>query len=92
MKHDPEILLHPYLDVEALSRRIRRSPKSIQNDLSRRPESLPPRFSPPGGTRNLQLWRLVDVLEWEERIAAEAKAQHTISQGFSPPWKPRRSR
>lgn len=44
-----------------------RSPKSIQIDASRRPESLPPRFVIPGC--RLVRWRKKDVIEWMDALA-----------------------
>ena len=49
------------LGVADLSRILRRTPRTITNDLHRRPESLPPRLRIPGSRRLLWLRRDVDA-------------------------------
>lgn len=56
-----------------LGKLLGRSTKYIKKDASTRPYTLPPRFQPPG-TRKL-VWRVADVLEWMEAIAAEHKRE-----------------
>lgn len=55
------------IDASELGKLIGRSTKTIKIDVSRRPETLPPRFIVPG-TRKV-MWRVVDVREWMQAIA-----------------------
>jgi predicted DNA-binding transcriptional regulator AlpA len=57
------------LDVQELAVLLGRSSKTIRNDLSRRPDAVPPRLHLPG-TRLLR-WRASDVNRWLERHVEE---------------------
>ena len=48
------------LNVEELSKLIRKAPQSIYNDLGRNPQSLPPTLDIPGSSKVL----FVNVDEW----------------------------
>jgi predicted DNA-binding transcriptional regulator AlpA len=50
------------LTVADLAQILRRSPQTVKSDVSRRPETLPPRVRVPGGRR--VLWRVQDVEQW----------------------------
>jgi len=50
------------LGVEDLATILRRSPKTVRSDVTRRPETLPPRVRVPGGRK--VLWRAQDVETW----------------------------
>ena len=50
------------MTVEDLARVLRRSVSTIRSDVTRRPETLPPRVLVPGGRR--VLWRAEDVEAW----------------------------
>ena len=53
--------------IEELSEILHRSPTSIASDVTRRPESLPPRLLIPNS--RTVLWRMIDVESWlEERV------------------------
>lgn len=55
------------LTVADLAAILRLSPKTLKSDVSRRPETLPPRVRVPGGRR--VLWRAKDVEAWlEQRV------------------------
>lgn len=54
------------LGADELSALLRRTPRTIKADATRRPESLPPRFNIPG-TRKL-LWLESDVIEWLKKV------------------------
>lgn len=53
------------LGIEELATVLHRSPKTIRSDVTRRPETLPPRVRVPGGRK--VLWRAQDVAAWLER-------------------------
>jgi predicted DNA-binding transcriptional regulator AlpA len=53
------------LGIEELAAVLHRSPKTIRSDVTRRPETLPPRVRVPGGRK--VLWRAQDVAAWLER-------------------------
>jgi len=55
------------IDASYLGKLIGRSTKSIRVDVTRRPDTLPPRFIIPG-TRKV-LWRVKDVRDWMDGIA-----------------------
>lgn len=57
------------LDASQLGKLLGRSTKSIKMDVFRRPESLPPRWMPPGYKRHTFLWRVVDVRAWMQALA-----------------------
>lgn len=50
------------LDIEQLAAILKRSPHTVRSDVTRRPETLPPRIKIPG-TRRV-LWRKEDVERW----------------------------
>lgn len=52
------------LGPDELSQLIGRKASTIKTDLSRKPESLPPRLRIPGS--NKLLWLEADVLKWLE--------------------------
>lgn len=62
------------IDASELGKLIGRSTTTVKIDVSRRPETLPPRFIIPG-TRKV-MWRVKDVREWMEAIADEEKERH----------------
>ena len=53
------------LDVKELSLKIRKTVRTIQVDVTRRPETLPPRLIIPGGRK--LLWLDTDVDKWLEK-------------------------
>ena len=53
------------LTVDDIAHILRRSPKTVRADVTRRPETLPPRVHVPGGRK--VLWRVQDVESWLER-------------------------
>lgn len=53
------------LGINELSAVLHRSPKTVRSDVTRRPETLPPRVRVPGGRK--VLWRAQDVAAWLER-------------------------
>lgn len=59
--NDPLVLL----GIEELAAVLHRSPKTISSDVTRRPETLPPRVRVPGGRK--VLWRAQDVAAWLEK-------------------------
>lgn len=55
------------LGVDDLARILHRSVKTVRSDVTRRPETLPPRVRVPGGRK--VLWRAADVASWlEEKV------------------------
>lgn len=55
------------LGVNELAAVLHRSPKTVRSDVTRRPETLPPRVRVPGGRK--VLWRAADVAAWlEEKV------------------------
>lgn len=55
------------LDIVDLARILRRSVNTVRSDVTRRPETLPPRVRVPGGRK--VLWRAQDVAAWlEEKV------------------------
>jgi hypothetical protein len=50
------------LDLQDLSRVLKRSPDTIKRDLRRNPAAVPPRLNLPG--TKLLRWRTVDVDAW----------------------------
>lgn len=55
------------LGIEELASVLHRSPKTVRSDVTRRPETLPPRVRVPGGRK--VLWRAQDVVAWlEEKV------------------------
>ena len=53
--------------IEELSEILHRSVTSIASDVTRRPESLPPRLLIPNS--RTVLWRMIDVERWlEDRV------------------------
>src|SRR5437868_8453472 len=65
------------IGASELGKLIGRSTKTIKNDASTAPDTLPPRFVIPG-TRQLR-WRVVDVRRWMEAIASIAE-DHRVEQ------------
>ena len=64
------------LTASELGKLLGRSTKSIQCDLYRKADSLPPRFKLPGTHKNL--WRVKDVRDWMNAMAdlmAEQRAK-----------------
>lgn len=53
------------LDVDQLAAVLHRAPSTVRADVTRRPETLPPRVRLPGGRK--VLWRAGDVAAWLER-------------------------
>lgn len=53
------------IGVEELATILQRAVATVKTDVSRRPETLPPRLAIPG-TRT-PIWLLSDVLDWLER-------------------------
>ena len=58
----PEPIALKMMTVEELSALIHRAVPSIKSDLTRKPESLPPRIKMPGSKR--LLWLEQDVIDW----------------------------
>lgn len=55
------------LGINDLARILHRSVKTVRSDVTRRPETLPPRVRVPGGRK--VLWRAQDVASWlEEKV------------------------
>lgn len=52
------------LGINEIAAILRKTPKTVREDVSRRPESLPPRLIIPN-SRSV-VWRMVDVEEWLE--------------------------
>lgn len=52
------------IGVEGLAKALQKEPSTIYMDVSRRPESLPPRLLIPNSNR--LVWRVKDVAEWME--------------------------
>lgn len=52
----------PLLDLNDLSRALKRSPETIKRDLRRNPHAVPPRLQLPG--TKLLRWREEDVSAW----------------------------
>jgi hypothetical protein len=50
------------IGIPELAAMIRRAPTTIKTDLSRKPESLPPRLRMPGHSK--PLWLKSDVIAW----------------------------
>jgi hypothetical protein len=69
------------LGPSELGKLLGRSTKTIKTDATRRPDSLPPRFQPPG-TRKL-CWRVVDVRRWMERLAKKAEDERVEAWKFA---------
>ncbi len=61
------------LTVHELSAVIHRKVPSIKSDLSRKPESLPPRIVIPGSSK--LVWLESDVLKWLENCRVTFKPQ-----------------
>lgn len=62
MLKKPDPIALKTLGVAELSVLIHRAVPSIKSDLTRKPESLPPRIKMPGSKR--LLWLEHDVIEW----------------------------
>lgn len=56
------------INARELGRLLGRTEVSIRTDAGRRPDTLPPRFRPPGA-RKLR-WRLSEVKAWMDRVSA----------------------
>jgi hypothetical protein len=56
---------------EYLAELLQRTVKTIRTDVSRRPESLPPRLIIPGTAR--LMWVEADVLEWLNSFRPQVK-------------------
>jgi predicted DNA-binding transcriptional regulator AlpA len=63
---------------EELGQILGRSTKTIKCDVTRRPNTLPPRFVVPG-TRLLR-WRIVDVRNWVEEAVTRERAEREIER------------
>lgn len=50
------------LGIEEMAKIVRKTPKTVSEDVTRRPESLPPRLIIPN-SRGV-LWRKIDVEQW----------------------------
>lgn len=60
-------MMDKLMTVDDLAGVLRRSPKTVRSDVTRRPETLPPRVRVPGGRK--VLWRAADVAAWlEEKV------------------------
>lgn len=82
LAHTPEELVDlQTINASELGKLIGRSTKSIMVDACRRPETLPPRFRIPG-TRRL-MWRVVDVREWMNALAAIQAEQRAAAREFA---------
>jgi predicted DNA-binding transcriptional regulator AlpA len=57
----------PLLDLNDLSRALKRSPETIKRDLRRNPHAVPPRLQLPG--TKLLRWREEDVVAWLQALA-----------------------
>ena len=52
------------LGIDEIATILRKSPKTVREDVSRRPEALPPRLIIPNS--RLVVWRMKEVEEWLE--------------------------
>ncbi len=50
------------LGIEELAKILHKTPRTVAEDVSRRPEALPPRLLIPNSRK--VIWRAVDVEEW----------------------------
>lgn len=57
------------LNTKDLARLLRKAPRTIEVDVTRRPHSLPPRLRIPGSRR--VVWLESDVLKWLESLRQE---------------------
>jgi len=57
--------------VDYIAAVMHKDVKTIKTDASRRPESLPPRWQPPGCHK--LLWLEPDVIDWVRSYGAQAK-------------------
>lgn len=65
------------MDVGSLAMLLGRSARSIKNDVSRNPLSLPPIFRPPGTQK--VMFKVKEVVEWMEELAeAENKRRRAL--------------
>lgn len=58
-----------------------RSTKSIQVDVSRKPDTLPPRFIVPGNAK--VRWRICDVRAWMDAFAALEREKRRAQSDFA---------
>lgn len=68
------------VDVEGLSPLLKRAPKTIKVDMSRRPLSVPPAVHIPGSRS--PLWIVSDVLAWMKRHQAVEGEKQPQPQQF----------
>lgn len=59
------------LDIDDLAKLLRKTKRTVEVDVTRRPESLPPRFRIPG-TRKV-LWLESDVYRWLEKLRSTSE-------------------
>ncbi len=69
------------IDASELGKLLGRSTKSIKVDVTRRPDTLPPRFIVPG-TRLLR-WRVVDVRRWMQALAKLEEDRRVAAAAFA---------
>ena len=63
---------HRLLELDELATILGRSPRTIRNDLRRRPQAVPPRVLLPGS--RLLRWRTEDVRRWLAQHVEGARA------------------
>ena len=68
MPHEPKLL-----QTKDLARLLHKTQRTIEVDVTRRPESLPPRLLIPGS--RTVLWLEADVFAWLDRCRQETRAQ-----------------